>query len=103
MWLAATILDNITLQQLNYVMLFIRNLSEIIIFFIKDKGIKDVKWLNIKINIKLELSTTEYSHQLNRNFWGMGIGAKSYQCLLEKCIIRSLVVKFLKFDTAVQK
>ena len=43
MWLAATILDNITLQQLNYVMLFIINLSEIIIFFIKDKGIKDVK------------------------------------------------------------
>lgn len=103
MWLAATILDNITLQQLNYVMLFIRNLSEIIIFFIKDKGIKDVKWLSIKINIKLELSTPEYYHQLNRNFWGMGISAKSYQCLLEKCIILSLVVKFLKFDTAAQK
>ena len=103
MWLAATILDNITLQQLNYVMLFIINLSEIIIFFIEDKGIKDVKWLNIKINIKLELSTIEYYHQLNRNFWRMGISMKSYQCSLEKCIIRSLVVKFLKFDTAVQK
>lgn len=103
MWLAATILDNMTLQQLNYVMLFIRNLSKIIIFFIKDKGINDVKWLNIQINIKLELSTIEYYHQLNRNFWGMGISVKSYQCLLEKCIIRSLVIKFLMFDTAVQK
>ena len=40
MWLMVTMLDNITLEQFNYILLFIRNCSEIIliIFFIKDRG-----------------------------------------------------------------
>ena len=38
--IAITVLDNITLEQLNYVLLFIRKCLDIIliIFFIKDRG-----------------------------------------------------------------
>lgn len=59
-------------------------------------------WLSIKINIKLELSDTEF-HDPNRKFWDMGINMNYYQHLLQRCIIKSFIVKLLKFESIVQR